>query len=125
MSMGEVQEINNEIIKDLQEENDWLRVNYNILRSLVKDKFFEFKDPYFALIKAKNKKEAIKIYMEFIAEDEKNSLKEEIQQVSRDYALLKFSESATDFKDFSTLESIIKTFNSDEVDLLLVDGALL
>lgn len=53
-------------------------------------KFYEIHDPYYALIKAPNQDEAIKVYSQNVAEDD-GTLHEEIREVDRGYALVSFS----------------------------------
>ena len=51
-------------------------------------KFFEVHYPYYALIKARDKDEAVQLYVMYIADDEDGTLHEEMKEVERDYALV-------------------------------------
>ncbi|MDJ1631020.1 hypothetical protein QNN00_14380 [Bacillus velezensis] len=57
-------------------------------------KFYEIHDPYYALIKATDKADAEKVYIESVADtdDYENFQEEEIREVERDYALVMFSQ---------------------------------
>ncbi|WP_262417703.1 hypothetical protein [Bacillus sp. YC2] len=56
-------------------------------------KFYEINNPYYALLKAEDKAEAEKIYIENVADtdDYDNFQDEEIREVERDYALIMYS----------------------------------
>lgn len=55
--------------------------------------FYEITEPYYALIKAEDKAEAEKIFNETVADTDEyeNFQEEEINVVSRDYALIEFT----------------------------------
>lgn len=85
--------------------------------------YFEFRYPYYALIRAKNKKEAIKIYRTEIAEDEKN---EEVKEVAKEYALGKFAVAIyKEDKEEYTLVELIEDFSEAINYVLLIDGELI
>jgi hypothetical protein len=87
-------------------------------------KFYEVHYPYYALLKANDKEEAMQLYTECVADDD-GSLHEEIKEVERDYALIKFSRGKTeDRKEVPVLE-ILNDFQSNESMVLLIDGALM
>jgi hypothetical protein len=87
-------------------------------------KFFEVHYPYYALIKAKSVDEAINLYVEGVADDD-GTLKDEIKEVDRDYALVRFSQGKTEDKKEVPIAKILTDFQSDESKILLIDGALL
>lgn len=87
-------------------------------------KFFEIYDPYYSLIKADDKKSAIKKYVEAVAADD-GTLQEGIKQVSRDYALVNFSRTRSENDSLIPSDEIIRIFNEPESDILTIDGALL
>lgn len=86
-------------------------------------KYFEILDPYYALLKAETQEEAIKKYVEIVADDEGN-LNEEIREVSRDYALIEFSRGIGDNKKYLSPADLIKQFNEEGADVLLITGQL-
>lgn len=87
--------------------------------------FYEIHDPYYALIKANNDEEAVEKYIEVVAgeESEFESLIEECEPVSKDYAFERFTSAPCE--DGKQLIENLKYFNSDEVEILLIDGSLL
>lgn len=87
-------------------------------------KYFEVNEPYYALIKAPTKKRAMEIYTETVSEDDDRSLSEEMMEVNRDYALVKFSRVKGENGEVAPIIKVLETFNSNEAELLLVDGSL-
>jgi len=87
-------------------------------------KYFEVNEPYYALIKAPTKKRAMEIYTETISEDNDNNLSEEMMEVNRDYALVKFSRVKGENGVMVPIIKVLETFNNNEAELLLVDGSL-
>ena len=87
-------------------------------------KYFEINDPYYALIKAENQAEAIKIYTEYVADDD-GTLHEEIKEVDRDYALASFSRGGTEDGEEVPISEILEDFQSEVSAVLLIDPALL
>ncbi|MGA4837034.1 hypothetical protein ABEQ76_20910 [Bacillus velezensis] len=90
-------------------------------------KFYEIHDPYYALLKATDKAEAEKIYIENVADtdDYDNFQDEEIREVERDYALVKFSQSRGVDGELASYTYISKNFNNPESEVLIWDGSLL
>lgn len=86
-------------------------------------KFFEIHYPYYALIKAENEEKAIEEYTKYIADDD-GTLKDEIKEVDRDYALALFSIVKDKFDEHEPITKIIDEFRKAENDILLVDGTL-
>lgn len=87
-------------------------------------KYFEINLPYYALMKAENKESAMKKYVEFVADDD-GTLNEEIKEVSRDYALLKFSRIYDDNKKLLPISGVIEEFNCQSNEVIVIDGGLL
>lgn len=87
-------------------------------------KYFEVQDPYYALIKANDKELAMKIYTEYVADDE-GELNNEMQEIGAYDAFLKFGEGLTDGKEEMLFSEIINNFSSNENTVLLIDGSLL
>lgn len=82
-------------------------------------KYFEFKEPYYALIRADNEEKAIELYNFEIAdlyEDELCLIKE----IEEDIAFAKFLKAYTETDSISEM-----TLSFHNNDLLLVDGCLL
>ncbi|MCM3216125.1 hypothetical protein M3612_16625 [Niallia taxi] len=88
-------------------------------------KYFEVNEPYYALIKAQSKKQAMEIYTKKVSEDNEGTLKEEMMEVNRDYALVKFDRSPGEDGQLIPIIEIIETFNKDKAELLVIDGSLL
>lgn len=88
-------------------------------------KYFTGDHPYYALIRARNKEEAINFYIEFVADDEDGYLEKEMREVPWEEALVMFSRATSDEtgKLFSP-DEVVRIFNKDEPDLLGVDSAL-
>ncbi|MGR0121688.1 hypothetical protein [Bacillus halotolerans] len=86
--------------------------------------FYEITEPYYALIKAKDKAEAEKIYIENVADtdDYDNFQDEEINEVSRDYALSEYKRVMKKYGDTEYL--IVETFDAPASEMLIWDGSL-
>lgn len=82
-------------------------------------KFYEIHDPYYALIKAPDQEEAIKVYTEYVAEDD-GTLHEEIREVDRDYALVSYSRGVTEDREDVPISEVIKSFQNEESAVLLI-----
>ena len=78
-------------------------------------KYFEFKDPYFALISAESKEKAIELYKNVVCESEDGFEMEEVSK-ERAYSLI---DNVADLNE-SELNDLKK-----ETGLLLIDGCLL
>lgn len=87
-------------------------------------RYFEIYDPYYALMKAKNEQEAIKEYVKYVADDD-GSLKDEIQEVSRDYALVKFSRAPGEDKVLLPISEVVDEFVEQEHEVMVIDGNLI
>ena len=97
------------------------------IRNITALKFFEFIEPYYALIKAKDCEEAVKKYIEVVAgeEDEFDKLLEECKLVHELYAIVKLSQAVGEDGKLSDVEEIVEILESDEPEVLLIDGCLL
>lgn len=83
-------------------------------------RYYEIKYPYYALIPAKTKEEAIEKYIKEIAEDDDNCLNDEMKEVSQLYAFIKFADA---FKnEFKTIGKTLDEFY--KAHILLIDGYL-
>ena len=88
-------------------------------------KYFEVNEPYYALIKAPSKKRALEIYTETISEDDDGTLSEEMMEVNRDYALVKFSRVKGENGEVAPIFKVLETFKNDEAEMLFVDSSLI
>lgn len=90
-------------------------------------KYFEIKDPYYALIKAENLVEATKQYIEVVAGDdeERPLIEKTFKEVSRDYALVKLSRGLGENGKVVSTEEVIQDIQSDSSSVLLIDGSLI
>lgn len=93
-------------------------------------KFYEIRDPYYALIKAEDKAEAEKVYNEMVAyttgEDKVEDFQEkEMKEVSRDYALVTFSQIQDHDGTCAGYDFIKGMFNDPDFKLLKMDGSLI
>lgn len=90
-----------------------------------KMKFYEVHDPYYALIMATNEEEALEIYASNVAEDDDGELLDEIEEVSRDYAVIRFSRAKSeDGKEIDQME-LLAILTSEDAQVLVIDGTLL
>lgn len=88
-------------------------------------RFFEVRDPYYALIKAHTKDEAILQYLEHIGDSDDTSLVDSMSEVERDYALVQFCRSESDIDEEFDVHEILHHFQLSENMILLIDGSLL
>ncbi|MFL1998519.1 hypothetical protein VYF65_004319 [Lysinibacillus irui] len=85
-------------------------------------KFFDFYNPYIALIKAENEEQAKEKYVEWVAED-KGDL--EFDEIERDYAIVKFSQAKSEDGELVPVNEILEQLQSDQPELLVIDGSLI
>lgn len=83
-------------------------------------RYYETKYPYYALIPAKTKEEAIEKYINEIAEDDDNCLNDEMKEVSQLYAFIKFADALK--YEFKTIGKTLDEFY--KAHILLIDGYL-
>ncbi len=87
-------------------------------------KFFEVCDPYYALIKANIKGNAMKLYTETVADDNGN-LSDEIKEVGMLYAAVKHSRTLTEDQELSPISDVLEELQSNEETILITDGSLI
>lgn len=108
----------NDIVAVLENNDHWDGRPSGIMR------FYEIHEPYYALIMAQNEDVAIKIYTENVAYDD-GTLIDEIEEVSRDYALLRISRAPGEDKELIEYKELIDSLNSNEPQLFIIDGSLI
>ena len=88
-------------------------------------KFYETHEPYYALIKARNIKNATEIYNDTVADDVEGELAENIKEVTGIYAAIKYSRvNGEDGKPTPVKEDLDDLTNEEEM-VLIIDGSLL
>ncbi|WP_169056817.1 hypothetical protein [Bacillus pumilus] len=88
-------------------------------------KFYETHEPYYALIKAQNIKNATEIYNDTVADDVEGELAENIKEVTGLYAAIKYSRvNGEDGKPTPVKEDLDDLTNEEEM-VLIIDGSLL
>ncbi len=85
-------------------------------------KFFDFYNPYIALILAENEEQAKEKYVKWVADDEGDL---EFDEIERDYAIVKFSQAKGEDSELVPLNEILEQLQSDQPELLLIDGSLI
>lgn len=85
--------------------------------------YFEVHDPYYGLVKAKSKKLAMIAYTTYVADDD-GTLESKMQQVERDYALLRWVMSSYAEDKNLLLNGVLTDFNKYETSVLIIDSAL-
>lgn len=88
-------------------------------------KYFEFKQPYYALLKAENEQEAKKLYNDMVADDDE-FIQANYNEISEEEAWKLYSDPKIqgEFEN-ETKEDMKANFYSKEADILLVDGNLI
>ncbi|MEH6872712.1 hypothetical protein [Bacillus safensis] len=81
-------------------------------------KFFEIKKPYYSLIRAESKKDALEIYAGNVADIEWRTL-ESISEKSEAYAALKFAQK---MKNYLTLEEILEDLEDVRKKILISEA---
>lgn len=89
--------------------------------------YFEFVEPYYALIKAESGEEAVKKYIEIVAgeEGEFETLLEECKLVPEYYAAARFGRSTGEDGELCDLDEVIEILESKNSELLIMDGSLI
>lgn len=89
-------------------------------------KYYEIHYPYYALIKAEDENEAVSEYIKYVSgeEDEKDEITEELEEIDRDTALMKFSMAIGEDGELPITEKK-RCFNDKDYTILLIDGCLL
>lgn len=83
-------------------------------------RYFGFHEPYYGLIPANTKEEAVNSYVKFISDDPDLEF---MKEVPRDYAFKKFASVLKDAGKIITDQGIIKEFE-DRESVLLLGGTL-
>ena len=86
----------------------------------MESKYFEITEPYYALIRAKDKGEAIEIYIEQVADDEEKELNKNIKEIDGDIALGKLVKCLE--RELAVSEALNRFKNED---ILLIDSNLI
>ncbi|WP_080481701.1 hypothetical protein [Bacillus subtilis] len=87
-------------------------------------KFFEVCDPYYALIKGNTKENAMKIYIEGVADDEGN-LSKEMQEVSLDHAVKAYIHRTGFEQGYFFKDEISNNLKDREEGVIVMDGHLM
>ncbi|MGE7940641.1 hypothetical protein ACQKNB_01000 [Lysinibacillus xylanilyticus] len=89
--------------------------------------FYEFYDPYYALIKAIDEEQAVQTYIDQVAgrQDEFDDLLEECEPIYSDYAISRFAQCKCEDGNLMTIADILKTLRSDQAGVLVIDGSLI
>ena len=89
-------------------------------------KYFEIREPYYALIKAKNSEDAIEVYVKNVSDnDESYPIKDYIEEVESDYALVMLSRASAEDNEQIPIKDLLDDFRTYESSVLLVDGNLI
>ncbi|MEK4789360.1 hypothetical protein [Bacillus sp. FSL K6-2971] len=88
-------------------------------------KFYEVHDPYYALIKAKTKENAMTIYTDVVADDEEGELAENIKEVTGLYAAIRYSRTVGEDGKTIPFEEVLQDLTNEEEMTLLIDGSLI
>ncbi|WP_144520691.1 hypothetical protein [Bacillus pumilus] len=108
----------------------YLETAIQLLEEQVKNKkeemkFYETHEPYYALIKARNIKNATEIYNDTVADDVEGELAENIKEVTGIYAAIRYSRvNGEDGKPTPVKEDLDDLTNEEEM-VLIIDGSLL
>ncbi|MER1260600.1 hypothetical protein NQS41_10045 [Bacillus sp. C3(2022)] len=86
-------------------------------------KYYEIHEPYYALLAAEDEKKAAEAYVEGVADDD-DTLKDNIEEVGRDYAFGTFCWLAALRTPERAINEVIKEFEETKNNSLLIDGAL-
>lgn len=88
-------------------------------------KFYQAFDPYFALIKAKNKESAKSIYTSNVAEDLDGLLINNLEEVERDTAIAMYSRAMYEDGDAIPVKEIVNDVQNEEEFCMLIEGTLI
>jgi hypothetical protein len=92
----------------------------------VEMKYFEIKNPYYALIAAGNEKYALIIYEEKVCDvDDKEKFYEELKEIDIETAKRLFMNSKDEDGNKPTEKEVEKAFNTTKNDVLLIDYDLI
>ncbi|WHX70737.1 hypothetical protein [Bacillus altitudinis] len=106
----------------------YLEAAIQLLEEQVKSKeemkFYEVHDPYYALIKAKTKENAMTIYTDTVADDD-GGLSEEITEVTEAYAAIIYSRVNGEDNNVIPVKEVLEHLTNEEEMVLIIDGSLL
>lgn len=88
-------------------------------------KFYETHEPYYALIKSRNIKNATEIYNDTVADDVEGELAENIKEVTGLYAAIRYSRTVGEDGKTIPFEEVLQDLTNEEEMTLLIDGSLL
>ncbi|MCP1147376.1 hypothetical protein [Bacillus sp. 1735sda2] len=88
-------------------------------------KFYETREPYYALIKARNIERAMEIYNNDVTADEEKELAESIKEVTALYAATKYSRCTGEDNKTVPIEEVLEDLTNEKEMRLAVDGSLL
>ncbi|KMK69718.1 hypothetical protein ACJ64_15460 [Bacillus safensis] len=88
-------------------------------------KFYETHEPYYALIKARNIKNATEIYNDTVADDVEGELAENIKEVTGLYAAIRYSRTVGEDGKTIPFEEVLQDLTNEEEMMLLIDGSLI
>lgn len=90
-------------------------------------KYFEFLEPYYALIKAKDENEAAKKYVAEVAGDDNDIevLAEECNVVPEHYATFRFGQVRDENQKLMEWQEAKEYLESGNAEVLLMDGSLI
>jgi hypothetical protein len=90
-------------------------------------KFYELDDPYYALIAAEDKGEAVQLYIREVAGDAEESadIEEELKEVNHEYVLTKLKRSPGENGENISEEEVNQEINSKTSRVILIDGSLI
>lgn len=84
--------------------------------------YYEINSHYYALIGAESEEEALNIYVEVVADDDDGTLKDDMQEVERDYALVRFARSRGEDNKLLPYTELLEEF--EDKGVLLMDSSL-
>lgn len=88
-------------------------------------KFYQAFDPYFALIKAKDKESAKNIYTSNVADDEDGLLVNSLEEVDRDVAIVMYSRAMSENGESISVKEIVNDVQNEEEFCMLIEGTLI
>lgn len=90
--------------------------------------YFEFKEPYYALVKTKNRETAINLYLEEVCEVDLEQMEEcvnSIKEITEESAWNKFKGGKSEGGEKIPLEELAQAFYSEYEQSLLIDGSII
>ncbi|MCY1093967.1 hypothetical protein [Bacillus safensis] len=106
----------------------YLETAIQLLEEQVKSKeemkFYETHEPYYALIKARNSKNATEIYTDTVADDD-GKLIENMTEVTEAYAAIIYSRVNGEDNNVIPVKEVLEHLTNEEEMVLIIDGSLL